>query len=40
MGEDLLDHYRILDAGDYAHCPAPGRAGLNIDPEDPFSGVP
>jgi len=33
VGEDLLDHHRILDAGDDAHRPAAGRAGLDVDLE-------
>jgi len=28
VGEDLLDHHRVFDAGDDPHCPAAGRAGL------------
>jgi hypothetical protein len=31
VSEDLLDHHRILDAGDDAHRPAAHRAGLDVD---------
>jgi hypothetical protein len=36
VGEDLLDHHRILDAGEDSHCPTASRAGRDVDPEDPF----
>lgn len=26
MGEDLIDHFGVVDAGDGAHCPTAGRA--------------
>ena len=33
VSEDLLDHHRVLDAGDDAHRPAAHRAGLDVDAE-------
>jgi hypothetical protein len=33
VGENLPDHHRIFDAGDDAHRPAAGCAGLDVDPE-------
>jgi len=36
VGEDLLDHHRVLDAGEDSHCPAAGRAGRDIDAKDPL----
>ena len=31
--EDRRDHHRVFDAGNDAHRPAAGRAGVNVDPE-------
>jgi len=40
VGEDLLDGVRILDAfRDDPHRPTAGRAGLDIDPEDPLEAL-
>jgi hypothetical protein len=36
VSEDLLDHHRILYAGEDSHCPTASRAGRDVDPEDPF----
>jgi hypothetical protein len=36
VSEDLLNHYRILDARDDSQRPAAGRAGLDIDAKGPF----
>jgi len=33
VGEDLLDHRRVLDAGDDAHRPAAHRAGFDVNAE-------
>jgi len=33
VSEDRLDHHRIFDARDDAHCPATGRAGFHLDAE-------
>ena len=36
VGEDLLDHHRIVDAGDDPHRPAAFPAGLDVDIEHPL----
>ena len=36
VGEDLLDHHRIVDAGDDPHRPAAFTAGLDVDIEHPL----
>jgi hypothetical protein len=39
MGENLFNDRRVFNAGDDPHCPATGRAGLDIDAEDPFQAL-
>jgi len=39
VGEDLLDHFWVLDAGDDPHRPTAGRAGLHVDVEHPFQAL-
>jgi hypothetical protein len=39
VSEDLLDHHRILDAGDDAHRPAAHRAGVDVDVEYPLQAL-
>ena len=36
VGEDLLDHLGVLDAGDDPQRPATGRASLDVDTENPL----
>ena len=36
VDEDLLDHCRVPNAGDDPHCPAAGRARLDVNAGDPF----
>jgi hypothetical protein len=39
VGEDLLDYDRVFDTGNDPHCPATGRAGLDVDTEHPFQAL-
>ena len=39
VGEDLIDYLGIFDARDDSHRSATGRAGLDIDREDPFQAL-
>jgi len=39
VGEDLLDHLGVLDAGDDPHRPAARLAGLDVDAEDSFQAL-
>ena len=36
VGEDRLEHDRVLDAGNDPHCPTAGRTGLDGNAEHPF----
>jgi|GEM_PF-1761727 hypothetical protein len=40
VGEDLLDHHRIVNAGDDPHRPAAFPAGLDVDIEHPLETSP
>ena len=40
VGENLLDHHRIVDAGDDPHRPAAFTAGLDVDIEHPLETSP
>jgi len=40
VGEDLLDHHRIVDAGDDPHRPAAFTAGLDVDIKHPLETSP
>ena len=40
MGEDLLDHHRIVNAGDDPDRPAAFPAGLDVDIEHPLETSP
>ena len=39
VGEDLLDHYRLFDAGDDLDWAAAALAGPDVDVEDPLQAL-
>jgi hypothetical protein len=39
VGENLLDHRGVFDAGDDPKHPAAGRTGLDVDAEDAFEAL-
>jgi hypothetical protein len=39
VGDDLPDHLRVLDAGNYPHRSTAGRTGLDVEAEDSFQSL-